>query len=75
MKLEDEVSVVEIPAAECSFNVEVSQKGPAPAHLVVMVNGIIGSVDDWKYVPKEFVKAYPRDIIVHCKLLLLTPFP
>ncbi|CAN4122470.1 unnamed protein product [Withania somnifera] len=66
MRLDDEVPVVETPAGECSFNVEASQKGPAPAHLVVMVNGIIGSADDWKYAAKQFVKAYPRDIIVHC---------
>lgn len=66
MRLDDEVPVVETPAGECSFNVEASQNGPAPAHLVVMVNGIIGSADDWKYAAKQFVKAYPRDIIVHC---------
>ncbi|PHT50925.1 hypothetical protein CQW23_10672 [Capsicum baccatum] len=67
MRLDDEVPVVvETPAGECSFNVEASQKGPPPPHLVVMVNGIIGSADDWKYAAKQFVKAYPRDIIVHC---------
>ncbi|KAJ8541236.1 hypothetical protein K7X08_002052 [Anisodus acutangulus] len=66
MRLDDEVPVVETPAGECSFNVEASQKGPPPSHLAVMVNGIIGSADDWKYAAKQFVKAYPRDIIVHC---------
>ncbi|KAM3305125.1 putative lipase ROG1 isoform X1 [Capsicum chacoense] len=67
MRLDDEVpAVVETPAGECSFNVESSLKGPPPPHLVVMVNGIIGSADDWKYAAKQFVKAYPRDIIVHC---------
>lgn len=65
MRLDDEVPVVETPAAEGGFDVEASQKGPAPAHLVVMVNGIIGSVDDWKYAAEQFVKAYPHDIIVY----------
>ncbi|XP_060199246.1 putative lipase YDL109C [Lycium barbarum] len=67
MRLDDEVPVVETTAAgESSFDVEASQKGPPPDHLVVMVNGIIGSAEDWKYAAKQLVKAYPRDIIVHC---------
>nr|XP_004238551.1 putative lipase YDL109C [Solanum lycopersicum] len=67
MRLDDEVPVVETPADEGGFDVEASQKGPghAPNHLVVMVNGIIGSVDDWKYAAEQFVKAYPHDIIVY----------
>ncbi|XP_055836044.1 putative lipase ROG1 isoform X2 [Solanum dulcamara] len=67
MRLDDEVPVVETPADEGGFNVEASQKGPGPApnHLVVMVNGIIGSVEDWKYGAEQFVKAYPQDIIVY----------
>ncbi|XP_015073708.1 putative lipase YDL109C [Solanum pennellii] len=67
MRLDDEVPVVETPADEGGFDVEASQKGPGPApnHLVVMVNGIIGSVDDWKYAAEQFVKAYPHDIIVY----------
>lgn len=67
MRLDDEFPVVETPAHEGGFDVEASQKGPghAPNHLVVMVNGIIGSVDDWKYAAEQFVKAYPHDIIVY----------
>ncbi|KAL9238032.1 hypothetical protein vseg_012511 [Gypsophila vaccaria] len=37
-----------------------------PTHLVVMVNGIIGSAEDWRYSAKQFLKAYPHDVIVHC---------
>ncbi|KAK9740496.1 hypothetical protein RND81_03G039900 [Saponaria officinalis] len=37
-----------------------------PTHLIVMVNGIIGSAEDWRYAAKQFLKAYPHDVIVHC---------
>ncbi|KAG9147170.1 hypothetical protein Leryth_005400 [Lithospermum erythrorhizon] len=31
-----------------------------------MVNGIIGSAQNWKYAANQFVKAYPEDVLVHC---------
>lgn len=37
-----------------------------PTHLLIMVNGLVGSAKDWKYAAKEFLKTYPEDIIVHC---------
>ncbi|PKA49692.1 hypothetical protein AXF42_Ash004233 [Apostasia shenzhenica] len=37
-----------------------------PTHLVITVNGILGSADDWRFAAKQFVKRYPEDIIVHC---------
>ncbi|GKC68503.1 alpha/beta hydrolases superfamily protein [Tanacetum coccineum] len=37
-----------------------------PTHLVVMVNGLIGSAHNWGYAAKQFLKNYPEDIIVHC---------
>lgn len=37
-----------------------------PTHLVIMVNGIIGSAEDWRYAAKQFLKAYPQEVIVHC---------
>ncbi|KAL2894923.1 hypothetical protein RDABS01_010832 [Bienertia sinuspersici] len=37
-----------------------------PTHLIVMVNGIIGSAEDWRYGAKQFLKAYPQEILVHC---------
>ncbi|KAK4753906.1 hypothetical protein SAY87_002010 [Trapa incisa] len=42
------------------FNDETS-----PEHLVIMVNGIIGSAGDWKYAAKQFVKKLPDKVIVH----------
>ncbi|RZC73786.1 hypothetical protein C5167_049263 [Papaver somniferum] len=36
-----------------------------PIHLVVMVNGIIGSAADWRYAAEQFVKKLPDKVIVH----------
>ncbi|KAH1188314.1 putative lipase [Glycine max] len=38
---------------------------PAPHHLVIMVNGIIGSAADWRYAAEQFVKKLPDKVIVH----------
>ncbi|KAH9755940.1 DUF676 domain-containing protein [Citrus sinensis] len=38
--------------------------GPTPTHLVVMVNGIIGSAQNWSYAAKQFCCKYPEDLIV-----------
>nr|XP_043620933.1 uncharacterized protein LOC122592706 [Erigeron canadensis] len=35
-------------------------------HLVIMVNGIIGSATDWEYAAKQFVNKLPDKVIVHC---------
>ncbi|XWS24049.1 hypothetical protein CRYUN_Cryun28dG0067600 [Craigia yunnanensis] len=37
-----------------------------PTHLVVMVNGINGSAQNWRYAAKQFLKKCPEDVIVHC---------
>ncbi|XP_039064459.1 uncharacterized protein LOC120209548 [Hibiscus syriacus] len=37
-----------------------------PTHLVIMVNGIIGSAQNWRFAAKQFLKKYPGDVIVHC---------
>ncbi|KAL1326315.1 hypothetical protein AAHE18_13G219400 [Arachis hypogaea] len=36
-----------------------------PSHLVIMVNGIIGSAADWRYAAEQFVKKLPDKVIVH----------
>lgn len=38
---------------------------PVPRHLVIMVNGIIGSAADWRYAAEQFVKKLPDKVIVH----------
>ncbi|KAJ7974836.1 alpha/beta-Hydrolases superfamily protein [Quillaja saponaria] len=35
-------------------------------HLVVMVNGILGSAADWKFAAELFVKELPDKVFVHC---------
>ncbi|CAN8302297.1 unnamed protein product [Cochlearia groenlandica] len=35
-------------------------------HLVLMVHGILGSTDDWKFGAEQFVKMLPDKIFVHC---------
>ncbi|KAG6470893.1 uncharacterized protein LOC122032261 isoform X1 [Zingiber officinale] len=44
----------------------VEENRPLPTHLVVMVNGIVGSAADWKYAAKQFGKRHPENIMVHC---------
>ncbi|CBI19341.3 hypothetical protein VitviT2T_027393 [Vitis vinifera] len=37
-----------------------------PTHLVITVNGLIGSAQNWKFAAKQLLKKYPKDVIVHC---------
>nr|KYP70138.1 Putative lipase ROG1 [Cajanus cajan] len=51
------------------FDIEVvdaSGHRPDPIHLVIMVNGLIGSAENWKFAAKQFLKRYPEDAVVHC---------
>ncbi|KAK1607640.1 hypothetical protein QYE76_031313 [Lolium multiflorum] len=45
--------------------VEVEQGGVFPEHLVFMVNGLVGSADDWKFAAQQFVRRMPDKVIVH----------
>ncbi|KAL0651137.1 hypothetical protein Bca4012_093828 [Brassica carinata] len=53
-----------------SGNVDLSVEFPGeraePTHLVVMVNGLIGSAQNWRFAAKQMLKKYPQDLIVHC---------
>ncbi|XP_073306884.1 uncharacterized protein [Primulina huaijiensis] len=68
MRLDDDIAAAEAPDIHGSFNVEASREGKdyVPTHLIVMVNGIIGSAQDWRYAAKRFVKVFPEDVLVHC---------
>ncbi|KAK4766601.1 hypothetical protein SAY87_008243 [Trapa incisa] len=35
-------------------------------HLVIMVNGILGSATDWGFAAEQFVKELPDKVFVHC---------
>ncbi|KAH1096970.1 hypothetical protein J1N35_013891 [Gossypium stocksii] len=37
-----------------------------PTHLVIMVNGIIGSAQNWRFAAKQLLKKYPENVVVHC---------
>ncbi|KAK9097084.1 hypothetical protein Sjap_022581 [Stephania japonica] len=37
-----------------------------PTHLVVTVNGIVGSATNWRFAAKKLLEKYPQDVIVHC---------
>ncbi|CAM0875026.1 unnamed protein product [Alopecurus aequalis] len=66
-----------LPRPGC-FTVSAADEGPsgsgegeggsrrAPTHLVVTVNGIVGSADNWGYAAKHFIKKHPEDVVVHC---------
>ncbi|KAL1817664.1 hypothetical protein ACET3Z_020238 [Daucus carota] len=53
-----------------NFDIKSALKDSAllssPTHLVVTVNGIIGSAHDWRYAAKQFLSRYPQDVMVHC---------
>ncbi|KAK9047576.1 hypothetical protein V6N11_053415 [Hibiscus sabdariffa] len=48
------------------MEVQFPEERDHPSHLVVMVNGLIGSAQNWRFTAKQFLKNYPEDVIVHC---------
>lgn len=41
----------------------------APAeHLVVLVNGIVGSADNWVFAAAQFRERFPDNVLVHCSI-------
>ncbi|XP_059637137.1 uncharacterized protein LOC132279227 [Cornus florida] len=51
---------------EDGFDVASAESKVRPEHLIIMVNGIIGSAADWRYAAKQFVERLPDKVIVHC---------
>ncbi|KAK4560073.1 hypothetical protein RGQ29_009029 [Quercus rubra] len=54
---------------EGNFDMEVVDEDGQrrnPTHLVIMVNGLIGNAENWRYAAKQFLKKYPEDVIAHC---------
>ncbi|CAK7344592.1 unnamed protein product [Dovyalis caffra] len=50
---------------EVFMDTAVAEARVSPQHLVIMVNGIIGSSADWRYAAEQFVKKLPDKVIVH----------
>lgn len=42
-----------------------AERGSFPEHLVIMVNGLVGSAEDWRFAAEQFVKKLPNEVIVH----------
>ncbi|GFY80670.1 alpha/beta-Hydrolases superfamily protein [Actinidia rufa] len=61
-KKEKKVEVESVHGGEDIFDAE---KNMSQAHLVIMVNGIVGSAADWRYAAEQFVKKLPDKVIVH----------
>ncbi|KAF7838064.1 putative lipase spac4a8.10 [Senna tora] len=62
----DKVLKVETDSGgEDFFDVSTGVSKPVAEHLVIMVNGIIGSPADWRYAAEQFVKKLPDKVIVH----------
>ncbi|KAH7671764.1 putative alpha/beta hydrolase protein [Dioscorea alata] len=38
----------------------------APDHLVVMVHGLVGSAEDWRFAAEQFARRLTNNVIVHC---------
>ncbi|XP_050364817.1 putative lipase ROG1 [Argentina anserina] len=55
-----------------SFNMELAEEDDQtgrknnPTHLVIMVNGLVGSAEDWRFGATQLLKRYPEDVVVHC---------
>ncbi|XP_010490614.1 PREDICTED: putative lipase ROG1 isoform X1 [Camelina sativa] len=48
------------------FTVDFPGERTEPTHLVVMVNGLIGSAQNWRFAAKQMLKTYPQGLLVHC---------
>ncbi|KAK9946591.1 hypothetical protein M0R45_012047 [Rubus argutus] len=52
-----------------NFDMEVEDEAGRkmnPTHLIIMVNGLVGSAEDWRYAATQFLRRYPEDVVVHC---------
>ncbi|KAL8493254.1 hypothetical protein ACS0TY_024465 [Phlomoides rotata] len=63
-KKERKVEVESADGGEDVFDAAAAEARVAD-HLVIMVNGIIGSAADWRYAGEQFVKNLPDKVIVH----------
>ncbi|XP_075514559.1 putative lipase YDR444W [Primulina tabacum] len=61
------VEIETVDGGEDVFDAAAAAAKPMaqPDHLVIMVNGLIGSSEDWKYAAEQFVMQFPHKVIVH----------
>lgn len=60
------VKIESVSDGEDVFDAASARAKLQPEHLVVMVNGLVGSSADWRYAAERFVKRLPDKIVVHC---------
>ncbi|KAJ8560494.1 hypothetical protein K7X08_022354 [Anisodus acutangulus] len=60
------VEIESVNDGEDVFDAASAKAKLQPEHLVIMVNGLIGSSADWRYAAEQFVKRLPDKIVVHC---------
>ncbi|GFS36093.1 hypothetical protein Acr_00g0043950 [Actinidia rufa] len=56
---------LEVESVHGGEDIFVAEKRMSQEHLVIMVNGIVGSAADWRYAAEQFVKKLPDKVIVH----------
>ncbi|XP_021277633.1 uncharacterized protein LOC110411692 [Herrania umbratica] len=47
------------------YDADAMNSRVSPEHLVIMVNGLVGSAADWRYAAEQFVNKLPDKVIVH----------
>ncbi|XP_009606833.1 uncharacterized protein LOC107791666 [Nicotiana tabacum] len=66
LKKGQKVEIESVNDGEDVFDAASAKAKLQPEHLVIMVNGLIGSSTDWRYAAEQFVKRLPDKIVVHC---------
>lgn len=62
----DEVEIVRCSEDLWAKGIEGSSaRRGIPEHLVIMVNGLVGSAEDWRFAAEQFIKKLPGKVIVH----------
>ncbi|KAL4283645.1 hypothetical protein GQ457_16G005400 [Hibiscus cannabinus] len=59
------IKVEEDSGGQDVFSADAMNSKVSPEHLVIMVNGLIGSAADWRFAAEQFVKKLPDKVIVH----------
>lgn len=64
-RMGQKVEVESVNGGEDVFDAVSVDAKVQPEHLVIMVNGIVGSSADWRYAAEQFLKRLPDKVIVH----------
>ncbi|XP_017620579.1 uncharacterized protein LOC108464816 isoform X3 [Gossypium arboreum] len=59
------IKVEEDSGGQDFFDPDAMASKFSPEHLVIMVNGLIGSAADWRFAAEKFVAKLPDKVIVH----------